>query len=310
MAEMLNTSFECIYATLAPSKYQISEIYSVCHKLVSLSEGTDHFSEFLDLINGDEIVVLDNYFFSTDYQEKIRSKGSKLVCIDDMHDKRYVADVVINHAPGLCENDFDKEAYTKLFLGPEYTLVRQVFREHKIKVQKVKSKPENLMILFGGADFYNLSLRYLKKFHDMESFSKIHVITGDGYRYKDELVHFTRNTGTKNIIHHHSISAAEIIKIAAISDLALVPASTVLFELLTLRLPVISGYYIENQRKIFEGFADLDVIFKAYDLNDESNVDCALADISINSINTLLDKQKQVIDNKSAIRINDIFCTL
>ena len=68
-------------------------------------------------------MVLDNYFFTTDYQRAIKHKGCRLVCVDDMHDKHYVADVVINHGqtnPAL----FDVEFYTRLCLGFDWALLR------------------------------------------------------------------------------------------------------------------------------------------------------------------------------------------
>ena len=43
-----------------------------------------------------KIVVLDGYHFDTNYQTKIKQKGCKLVCIDDLHDKHFVADIIIH----------------------------------------------------------------------------------------------------------------------------------------------------------------------------------------------------------------------
>ena len=40
----------------------------------------------------------------------------------------------------------------------------------------------------------------------------------------------------------------------ATSSLAIVPASTVLYEVCAINKPVISGYYVENQEKIYKGF--------------------------------------------------------
>ena len=46
-----------------------------------------HSADFLSHLQGDEIVVLDNYFFTTDYQRAIKQKGCRLGALDDMHDK-------------------------------------------------------------------------------------------------------------------------------------------------------------------------------------------------------------------------------
>jgi spore coat polysaccharide biosynthesis predicted glycosyltransferase SpsG len=68
-------------------------------KCIPLSE-INHFDVFLSFLKGDEIVFLDNYFFTTDYQREIKERGCKLVCIDDMHDEHYVADVVLGFCRG------------------------------------------------------------------------------------------------------------------------------------------------------------------------------------------------------------------
>lgn len=125
LADMLKDDFSCVFVTQAPTIYQKSEVAKVC-ELVEVPATEEKFRLFLDMLNGDEIVVLDNYFYDTDYQQKIRAKGCRLVCIDDMHNKHYVADVVINH--GLTnENLFDTEFYTRLCLGLDWALLRAPF---------------------------------------------------------------------------------------------------------------------------------------------------------------------------------------
>ena len=118
LADMLKDEFDCVFYTAEPTPYQIEELQKIC-SYVSLSEATK-IEDFLADLDGTEIVVLDNYYYTTDYQREIKGKGCKLVCIDDMHDKHYVADAVINHAPGSKDAQFSKENYTKLYLGPEY----------------------------------------------------------------------------------------------------------------------------------------------------------------------------------------------
>ena len=127
LGEMLKNDFECIFATQTPVRQQINELKKTFGNLINLPANDTHFNQFLNHLNGNEIVVLDNYYFDTSYQKKIQDKGCKLVCIDDIHDKHYVADIVINHAPGLNKSVFSTENYTKLLLGLDYTLLRKDF---------------------------------------------------------------------------------------------------------------------------------------------------------------------------------------
>ena len=96
LADMLKDDFDCVFYTQTPTEYQRKELEKVC-PFIELPDDDTRFRLFIEELKGDEIVVLDNYFFTTDYQRSIKTKGCKLVCVDDMHDKHYVADVVINH---------------------------------------------------------------------------------------------------------------------------------------------------------------------------------------------------------------------
>lgn len=310
LAEMLHDYFHCIFATRQPTEHQISEIEKICHARIDLPEDDTHFKIFLTHIKGDEIVVLDNYFFTTEYQKAIKYKGCKLVCIDDMHDKHYVADVVINHAPGLNDIDFSKENYTKLLLGPKYSLVKEVFRKSNSTRIEITEFPKSILIIFGGADFYNLTQKYIEEVIKLNVFETINIITGNGYRYLDELKLYLSQNKKENIHHFHNVTAEIIIKVAEDSDLAIAPASTILFELLTLKKPVISGYYIDNQKEIYKGFAELDIVLKMGNLNNHSELNNILSRIKISEINKVTSKLDNIFDDKVDMSIKSVFSKL
>ena len=67
LAEMLKDDFHCIYATQSPSEFQIKEIENVCKSWVGLPPDETHFDVFLNYVNSDEIVTLDNYYFDSEY---------------------------------------------------------------------------------------------------------------------------------------------------------------------------------------------------------------------------------------------------
>lgn len=96
LADMLRDDFDCTFYTQSPSTYQQREADKVC-PLVSLPSDDSKFERFLEYLIGDEIVVLDNYFYTSDYQKQIKDKGCKLVHIDDIHDRHFYADLIINH---------------------------------------------------------------------------------------------------------------------------------------------------------------------------------------------------------------------
>jgi UDP-2,4-diacetamido-2,4,6-trideoxy-beta-L-altropyranose hydrolase len=156
LAEMVNEHFHCVFATTSPTKYQIDEIEKVCHHRIDLPNDETHFDIFLSLLKGNEIVVLDNYYFTTGYQKAIKDKGCRLVCIDDLNDNVFYADLIINHTPGVKAEEYSAQSYTQFALGLEYALIRQAFSNAK-RNEKGITKIETLFICFGGSDPENLT---------------------------------------------------------------------------------------------------------------------------------------------------------
>ena len=185
LADMLKDDFDCTFFTCHPTSYQVNEMEKVCPH-VTLQEGT-HYDDFLSCLKGDEIVVLDNYFFTTDYQRAIKERGCRLVCIDDMHDKHYVADYVINH--GLTNQElFDCETYTKLCLGYEYALLRKPFLS-----KQTRAKRNCIVVTFGGVDEFDITSKAILQLLDVTN-EKIVAIVGDGYHPKNGFIDNERVT--------------------------------------------------------------------------------------------------------------------
>lgn len=247
LADMLKEDFDCVFYTQIPTDYQRKEASNVC-PLVELPADDSRFDIFLDTLKGDEIVVLDNYFYTTDYQRRIKERGCKLVCIDDMHDKHYVADIVINHGNASPEQ-FSKEPYTRLCLGLDYALLRRPFFEaaRKNNDRVKKGIVERVAICFGGSDPLHLTEKALADLLPCQTINHIDVIVGkqisEYSHFNDSRIHF-----------HQGISAQDVAHIFSSCDIAIVSTSSVCIEALACGAKVAAGWYVENQR---EGYLDL-----------------------------------------------------
>ncbi len=242
LADMLKEDFDCTFFTCHPTSYQIGEMKKVC-SYVALREEA-HFNDFLSCLQGDEIVVLDNYFFTTDYQRAIKGMGCKLVCIDDVHDKHFVADVVINHSLCVSASDYDCEDYTSICVGMDYLLLRKEFLDAtKMQFFNVRN---SIFICYGGSDEFDFSLKSCKLLRGLDD-RHIIVVIGGGYCNKEELQKYAEGN---NVSVYSNIDANQMIKLMSFSSLAVVPASTTFFEACCVRLPIITGYTVDNQRLI------------------------------------------------------------
>lgn len=266
LADMLKDDYDCCFYTADPTPYQVSQMEEVC-RYIALEEATK-FKVFLDSLSGDEIVVLDNYFYTTDYQRRIKAKGCKLVCIDDMHDKHYVADLVINQ--GICwtREDYSCEDYTRFAFGLRYSLLRKPFFEAcKAKQSKTPfSEKLSVVVAFGGSDFLDLTQKTIKGILGESIVENITAIVGD--RYSSE-----KMIESPKVNYRKNLSAKEIADLFTNTDVAILPASTMMNEALACGSKIIGGYYVRNQEYDYYAFLKENLIEGVDDYSDDCSVD-------------------------------------
>jgi UDP-2,4-diacetamido-2,4,6-trideoxy-beta-L-altropyranose hydrolase len=301
LAEMLKEHFHCIFATRKPTNYQISEIEKICPARIDLPEDDSHFEQFLTHLKGDEIVVLDNYYFNTEYQKAIKAKGCKLVCIDDMHDKHYVADVVINHAEGIRKSQYSADKYTAFCLGYKYALLR---KEYLTDIKEQSLKKYASLVMMGGADPFNLAARIVSRIEPLQFSLPIAIVLGTGYTNDHLFLPFN------NIEIFKGIESSKVYQLMQEAETGIFPASTVAIEACAARLPFICGYFVDNQKEIYSGIEKNNLAFcignylhvnqndfyKAFEQLNQKNI-----------VNKMIQQQKKVLDKKSKERFITIF---
>ena len=242
LANILKERFDCTFFTKTPSKYQRNEVEKVC-KLVELPEGDERFDIFQSQLDGSEIVVLDNYFFRTDFQKEIKRKGCKIVSLDGMTDKHQVADIVICQQPNLTIGDFSVEPYTKVCIGIPYVLLRKEFYEAGTYQRKEPSPDgKDIVVAFGGADKYGITSKVAESLMKSPHVKNITAIVGDAY---------DGCTTIPGVKYMRNLGASEIVDLFLASDAAVLPTSTITKEALACRMPVIGGYFVDNQYETY-----------------------------------------------------------
>lgn len=245
LADMLKKSFDCTFYSIKPSKYQLDEMAKVC-KSVPLNSDSPN-EDFLSFMTGDEIVVLDNYYFGSDYQREVKKKGCKLVCISTLQNVEYFCDVLFSPDPYPTEA-FNVQAYTHVYSGFEWAFLRRAFREGTsiLERKKKRSTIQKVLISLGGSDIYGVTDKILS-IPDLE-FLDVDVLVGD----RTSLQH-----GESSNIHlHKNASASEIVELMRSADLGIFSASSICNEAMAMRLPVAIGYYAENQRLFHDLLVD------------------------------------------------------
>lgn len=262
LADMLKDDFDCVFYTQIPTEYQKSELSSVC-PFVALPADDSKFNVFLEQLKGDEIVVLDNYFFTSEYESQIREKGCKVVWIDNLHRRHTCADAVLGFLVGLEEKEYSTESYTRLYLGPSYTLLRRPFLKqlHASHPPVKDYKKLNVVISFGGSDSSGVAVALTNLLAESDCVNKVTLIGN----FKNGL------SDNKMIVFKSKLSAQEMCDEFAANDLAILPASTTMLEALACGIKIIGGYFVDNQIENYNQYVKVNACIGCGDLLQEGN---------------------------------------
>jgi UDP-2,4-diacetamido-2,4,6-trideoxy-beta-L-altropyranose hydrolase len=259
LAEILKDRFEITFCCAELPSPIASQIKEKKFQLQMLSSE----SQLFDDLKKEDIVVLDHYSLDSAYQKQIKEKGCGLACIDDIHDREFFADLIINHNPGVKAGDYKAKPYTMFALGTDYLLLRPAFLHHSRRPEK-RTGRDSVFICFGGADPKGLTLKALAVCQSFPELKKITVVTGV---QNEEVKKFAE--ADHKIRYCHSLNDTEMLALMLESDIAIVPSSGILLEALAAGCRAISGMYVPNQKLIYSHFKDQNYFIDAGEFTDE-----------------------------------------
>ncbi|MBL7931352.1 MAG: UDP-2,4-diacetamido-2,4,6-trideoxy-beta-L-altropyranose hydrolase [Bacteroidia bacterium] len=204
-------------------------------------------------------IIADGYQFDSPWQKAIKKAGFKLLYVDDTKEQHMYADIVVNHALGTSEKDYEAEFYTRFALGTSYAILRPAFL-NAAKLEREIKKLSTAFICFGGADPGDLSFKAAQAVINSNLAAKINVVLGGAYKH-EAVVRLSEQY--PHVRLHRNLNENDLVEVMKQSDFAIAPASTILYEICAVKMPVISGYYVQNQKNIYEGCVHKNLIFPA-----------------------------------------------
>ncbi len=213
--------------------------------------------ELLTYLETGNIIVIDSYDFNEQLQNELNKLDIKLVIIDDLNNMTYDCNAIINHGVLFSEIDYKHTEKTKFYLGLDYLMVRKEFRDISIaKSQKrVLNKLDNVFICFGGSNQEALIRKTVNILSKLEV-KKISILANN--------LDFNELLLNKNeslyIEIYENLRPDAIINLLQNSDFAILPGSTILLEAFTVGIPIISGWFAENQKYSLEKLEEMGLI--------------------------------------------------
>ncbi len=125
-----------------------------------------------------DCLITDSYDVNEEYFNLTKGMFEITGYVDDMNLHYFNVDFIINQNIGAEEYSYKANKDTRLFLGTNYTMLREEFRKNPNK--NIKKEVQNFMITVGGADpngITNIICNYVK---DLEF--KFHIVIGPSFR--------------------------------------------------------------------------------------------------------------------------------
>lgn len=263
----------------------------------------DSEDELVTILQKEDFFWLDGYHFKEDRKQKIRKRVKKIIETNDIPYHPQNVDIIVNHTPGLTEDQYVDYTNTALYLGLDYALLRQSFL-NIAKKPIHEPKGEGVFICFGGADTYQLGSKFVNALL-MASFKEpIYWVTNDS-----SIV--TNAKLNSNVTILSNLSEVEMIHYMSIAKVLLIPSSVLSFEGIAIRKPIFTCYFVDNQKLIHQGLIKDELVLGVGFIETTADVDRVLNPF-LNFYNNIeihrkhIKNQSMLLDGNSGERIKKI----
>jgi UDP-2,4-diacetamido-2,4,6-trideoxy-beta-L-altropyranose hydrolase len=198
-------------------------------------------------------LALDGYHFESEYQQRARQTGYRLLVIDDMaHLPHYYADAVLNQNTCAERYSYSREPYTRLLLGPSYALLRREFTRWRNWHREIPDIARKVLVTLGGSDPENVTAKAVEGLASLASGGfEIVVVAGGHSRAAPQLARLVAQAGMK---FEHNVG--DMAPVMAWADLAVSGAGSTCWELAFMGLPAILVVLADNQCGIAESLSE------------------------------------------------------
>ena len=193
-----------------------------------------------------DYLIVDSYSLDEKWHRQLRPYTRKIMVIDDLADKQFDCDILLNQNLGSKQEDYQNKVphLCELLLGCDYALLRPEFeslREKAIEKRKNTKEIKNILISMGGSDNNNITHDILKQLGD-----KFNIVVVLGYLspHNEMIKDYAKDKNIKVIVNANNMA-----QLMLNADLAIGTSGSTNWERLCLGLPSLIFSVAENQRK-------------------------------------------------------------
>lgn len=181
--------------------------------------------------------IIDSYFINFTLEKKIKKICKKLITIDDLANRSYASDIIINYSPSIKKENYINKINknTKLFVGSRYNFIND-----NCKINKLIFKKKLNIFCYLGQKNRNSIINYMiNKIKNKNIINKIYI--------------FNNKNKVKN---------ETFLKKMDISDILIISSGVTLNEALSKKKLIFCKYFSLNQKKNFIFYEKKKLIYK------------------------------------------------
>ena len=198
-----------------------------------------------------DVGIIDSYLINQNTEKKIKKACIKTIVIDDLKNRKYNCDYVINYDPYINKKSYEKKVSKKtiLLLGYKYNFIKN---NNINKNFNIKKKKLNVLIYFGTKNrSIFIQNKILKKIHIFKTkFNKIIILSNYKFKYKSLNIKFSTFSNFKKIE-----------KLFKICDIYFLSTGIIIYEAINYNKLIFSKYISSNQKNNFEFLKKKKLIF-------------------------------------------------
>lgn len=204
------------------------------------------------------IVVIDKLDVAEGLAKNLRETlRAKLVIFTNLTPANRYADIAVSAVIGSNFKNskfLDQKTKTLYFYGPKYWVLRKEFYEFKKKGKTLADKVEEILLIFGGSDYSNLTSIALCELLRLDNNYKIDVILGAHFEHLGALKQvFAQYPNKKERVNLYR-NLKNVAELMYTADLVIASPGLSVFEALCVGTPVVVAHQNQFQKHGFKGF--------------------------------------------------------
>ncbi len=205
-------------------------------------------------------LIVDHYGIDSSWHQMLSAFSCRIMVIDDLGDRDHDCDILLDQTFNCQDLKYRQRvpAHCRLLLGTEFALLRAEFQcdSEAIRQRRAQADIRHVLVMFGGSDPDNLSLKTLQILIRRPEIEKVSVIMGRSALHYETIMNYCRDKPGLHCYH----APEHIAELMLSADLAIGAAGTTAWERCACGLPSVAVIQAENQRQISHELAQIGVM--------------------------------------------------